>query len=295
MQITNTLGLPDPFVSAVTSEYTHTEKRYSVTALLKGTREAILQRRHDDEIQQDVADMAWLIFGTAVHSVLENAQETSTQLKENKIIVPMPNGYEVSGIFDLYDDATGTVTDYKTASVWKVIYVDWDDYRNQTLAYCWLLRQIGFDARRGEVVALLKDHSKSKAEHESGYPQFPIYRIGWDFTDVDFDGMGKFIAAKLREIEEAEKLPDDQLPLCTKEERWGKADSWAVKKAGNKRAAKVHDSQEAAEHHAAQLAEQQGCAYEVEYRPGEDTKCMKYCSAREFCDHYKALAGGEQE
>lgn len=292
MIITNKLGLPRPFVSAVESEHAYTPKRYSVTALLKGTREAILQRRHDDEIESDVADMAWLIFGTAVHSVLENAQETSTQLKENKIVVPLPNGYEVSGIFDLYDDATGTVTDYKTATVWKVVFNDWDDYRKQTLAYCWLLRQIGFDARRGEIVALLKDHSKSKAEREADYPRFPIYRIGWDFTEIDFDGMGKFIAAKLREIEEAEQLPDDQLPLCTKEERWGKADSWAVKKAGNKRAAKVHDSQEAAEHHAAQLAEQQGCAYEVEYRPGEDTKCAKYCSAREFCDHFTAVQEG---
>lgn len=291
MQITNTLGLPDPFVSAVTREYAHTDKRYSVTALLKGTREAILQRRHDDEIQQDVADMAWLIFGTAVHSVLENSQESETQLKENKIIVPMPNGYEVSGIFDLYDDATGTVTDYKTASVWKVIYNDWEDYRKQTLAYCWLLRQIGFDAKRGEVVALLKDHSKSKAEHESGYPMYPIYRIGWDFTAGDLEDMGGWIAAKLCEIEEAEKLPDDQLPLCTKDERWGKADTWAVKKAGNKRAAKVHESLDAAERHAAQLAEQQGVKYEVEYRPGEDTKCMKYCAARNFCDHYKAVTG----
>lgn len=293
MQITNTLGLPDPFVSAVTNEYTHTPKRYSVTALLKGTREAILQRRHDEEIQQDVADMAWLIFGTAVHSVLENAQETDTQLKENKIIVPMPNGYEVSGIFDLYDDATGTVTDYKTASVWKVIFNDWEDYRKQTLAYCWLLRQIGFEARRGEVVALLKDHSKSKAEHEADYPQYPIYRIGWDFSDADITGMGEFLEAKMREIEAAEQLPDDQLPLCTKEERWGKADTWAVKKVGNKRAAKVHQDEESAIKHAQMLATQQGGTYEIEFRPGEDTKCLKYCAAREFCDHFKSLEGGE--
>lgn len=292
MIIANKLDLPRPFVSAVESEHTYTPKRYSVTSLLKGTREAILQRRHDDEIESDVADMAWLIFGTAVHSVLENAQETSTQLKENKIVVPLPNGYEVSGIFDLYDDATGTVTDYKTASVWKVTFNDWEDYRKQTLAYCWLLRQIGFDAHRGEVVALLKDHSKSKAEHESGYPKYPIYRIGWDFTEADISGMGEFLDAKLREIEKAEKLPDDQLPICTKEERWGKDDTWAVKKKGNKRAAKVHQDEESARKHAAFMEEQQGCAYEVEYRPGEDSKCLKYCSAREFCDHCKTLQEG---
>jgi len=107
MRITNEMGLPQPFVSAVEKEYTYKPKRYSVTSILKGPREAILQRRHDDEITSDVSDMVWALFGTAVHSVLENAQETDDQLKENKIVVEMPNGYELSGIFDLYDDSTG--------------------------------------------------------------------------------------------------------------------------------------------------------------------------------------------
>lgn len=55
------------------------------------------------------------------------------ELKENKFVVDMLNGYKLSGIFDLYNDATGTVTDYKTASVQKVLKNDWDEYRKQTL------------------------------------------------------------------------------------------------------------------------------------------------------------------
>ena len=81
MNLTNSLNLPRPFVSAAESDYKYTPKRYSVTALLKGTREAILQRRHDDEITQDVADMVWAVFGSAVHQILQNAEETKTQLK----------------------------------------------------------------------------------------------------------------------------------------------------------------------------------------------------------------------
>ena len=110
--------------------------------------------RDSDEIEQDVSDMIWLIFGTAVHSILEKSQEELEELKENKFVVDMLNGYKLSGIFDLYNDATGTVTDYKTASVQKVLKNDWDEYRKQTLIYCWMLRQIGFDANRGEIVAM---------------------------------------------------------------------------------------------------------------------------------------------
>ena len=111
MIITNELNLPAPFVDAATSDHKYTPKRYSVTAVMKGVRESILQRRHDAEIEQDASDMVWAIFGTAVHSILEQSQETADQLKENWFSVPMGDGYELSGIFDLYDDSTGTVTD----------------------------------------------------------------------------------------------------------------------------------------------------------------------------------------
>jgi hypothetical protein len=283
MKITNQLGLPQPFVSAAESEHTYTPRRYGLTSLLKSTRESILQRRHDDEIEQDVADMAWLIFGTAVHSVLEHAKETDTQLKENWVSADMPNGYVVSGVFDLYDDATGTVTDYKTASVWKVIFADWDDYRKQTLLYCWILRQMGFDAHRGEIVALLKDHSKTDALRKHDYPPFPIYRIGWDFGDADWAWAKSFLEAKFAEIEAAEKLPDEQLPECTADERWHKPDKWAAKKPANKKATKLFDDEAEANAYA------EANKLVVEFRQGEDAKCMKYCSAREFCDHYKEI------
>lgn len=148
MKITNNINLPQPLVDAVTREYKYKPKQYSVTALLKGPTQAVLERRHDDEIEQDVSEMIWMIFGTAVHHVLEQSQETENQLKENKLVIDILNGYKLSGIFDLYDDKTGTVTDYKTASVNKVLFDDWDDYRKQTLIYCWMLRQIGFNAHR---------------------------------------------------------------------------------------------------------------------------------------------------
>lgn len=291
MKLTNALNLPQPFVSAAESNHRYTPKRYSVTQLLKGTREAILQRRHDDEIEQDVADMVWAIFGSAVHSILESAEETSTQLKENYLVVDMPNGYQLSGIFDLYDDSTGTVTDYKTASSWKVIFGDFSDWRKQTLIYVWMLRQIGFEAKRGEIVAMLKDHSKRDAKTKADYPKHPVYRIGWDFSDKELEECGEWLKRRFEEIEAAEKLPDGQLPMCTDEDRWHKPDKWAVMKDGRKTAIRLYESEgEAEKRSESENATGKGKFY-VEHRPGEDPKCMSYCSACEFCDHYKKLTG----
>lgn len=296
MIITNTLNLPQPFVDAASRDYSYKPRRYSATALLKGVRQCILERRHDDEIEQDVADQVWAIFGTAVHSILENATETDTQIKENKLVVDMPDGYQLSGIFDLYDDATGTVTDYKTASVWKVNFgqndpKEFEDWRRQLLIYCWMLRQIGFDAKRGEIVAMLKDHNKRKAKLGE-HPAHPVYRIAWDFTEAEMDECGEWLKARFAEIEAAERLPDDQLPMCTKGERWGKDDKWAVRKDGSKRAARLHASMAEAIADAQARSERDGKSYEVEYRPGKDARCLDYCPACEFCDHYRKLTEG---
>lgn len=286
--ITNELNLPQPFVDAVSSDYRYTPKRYSATSLLKGTREAILQRRHQEEVDQDVADMVWMIFGTAVHSVLENSQETETQLKENKIEAQMANGYTLSGIFDLYDDSTGTVTDYKTASVWKVIYDEWDDYRQQLLIYCWMLRKMGFDAHTGEIVAMLKDHSKTKAKIDHTYPSHPVFVKRFEFTGEDFETIEQWLEWKFREIERCEKLPDDSLPVCTADERWETPSKYAVYKNQNKRATKLCDTEEQAQAYIE--GQNSKDKYRIEYRPGVSKKCAEYCSVCDFCNQWKDMS-----
>lgn len=291
MKITNKLGLPSPFVEAVTSDYQYKDKQYSVTALLKGVREMILQRRHNDEIETDCSEMAWAIFGTAVHSILENAQEMADELKETKLITELPNGYKLSGVFDLYKESTATVVDYKTATVWKVIHNDWEDYRKQLLIYCWQLRQIGFEANSGEIVAFLKDHSKSRAKYDSSYPQQPIYVKHFDFSEKDFAEIEAFIYDRFEMIEQCEKLADDELPLCTPDERWSKGGKFAVMKDGRKSALKLCDSREQAETYIAENGLDKK-HYIIE-RPAVDTKCDEYCSCCEFCDYWRINHGRE--
>lgn len=283
MILSNINNLPQPFVDAVTREYKYTPKRYSVTALLCGLRETILKRRHDEEIAKDVSDMIWLIFGTAIHSVLENGKETDTQLKENKLAFTFPNGYTLSGIFDLYDESTQTVTDYKSGTVWKVIYGDWEDYRKQCLAYCFLLEKIGFKARFGENIVLLKDWSQTKARTDSSYPKFPVHKQLYRFTDEDLVNFEKEAEARFIEIEKLENVPDNELPLCSDKERWAEPTTWAVMKEGRKSAVKVCKTLEEAENLLATLDSK----HYIEERKGLDKKCVNYCDVCEFCNYWK--------
>ena len=121
MNITNINGLPSTFVEMARNDYEINDREYHVTSLLKGAREVILQRRHDSEISQDCSDMVWMLLGTAAHKVMEMSTEQGHQIKEARLAVDI-DGYSVTGQFDLYDAEKKKVTDYKTCSVWKVIY-----------------------------------------------------------------------------------------------------------------------------------------------------------------------------
>ena len=292
--ITNNLNLPQPFVDAATSDYKPTEGRYSVTRVLGSPCEAVLLRRHGEEIDYDVAQNVWAIFGSAVHKILEESQETEDQIKENYLTVPIDEHYTISGIFDLYDDSTGTVTDYKNTSLWKIKFGNFDDWRKQTLYYCWMLRQIGFkNAHRGEIVAMIRDHNKREARKDPEYPQHPVYKTGWDFTQDDLSQAEKDIREWFRQVAIAESLPDSQLMPCTPEQRWAKPEKWAVKKGKQKRALRVLGSEDEAQSYIDRYPENEKKQLWIEHRLGEDTKCDGYCDVRRWCPYYQSKVNAE--
>ncbi len=287
MKITNRLGLPEAFVKMAETDYQYKEKQYSVTSLLRGIRETILLRRYHNNIEQDVSDMIWLLFGTAVHNILEHQEEGKHELKEENLKIKIGD-YTLSGRFDLYNAKTKTVTDYKTCSVWKMIFGDFADWRKQLLIYAYMLKKTGFEVDKGEVVAIMKDHSKARAKFEKDYPELPVRRIKFRFTEKDFEEIEQWLHERFVEIAEAEKLPDDELPLCTREERFNDGDKFAVMKKGRKRAMRVLDDINEAE----EWREKNGGDF-IEVRPGQNKKCEDYCRVCEFCSFFQRIKEGQ--
>lgn len=282
MIITNKQSLPQPFVDAVTRNYSYKDKRYSVTSILKGAKEIILTRRHYSDIEQDVADSIWMILGTAVHKVLEESNDDEDLLKELKLEWELPNGYTLSGVADLYSIREKKVTDYKTGSVWKVMFGDWEDYRKQLLYYAVLLRKNGYECNKASNVMLLKDHSLRDARTKSDYPEFPVYTKEYEFTEEELLKAEYEIMAKMDVLRSMEKLNDDAIPECSKAERWSSEDKYAVMKKSSKKALKLCLTEDEAQE---MLANGKGDY--IEWRPGEDKKCIDYCSCCKYCNYYK--------
>ncbi len=288
MTITNRLNLPDALVKACGTEQHNRPNTISATTLLKGAKEIILTRRHWDELTDDVSDRIWAIFGTAVHSLLEH--ETPDTFTEEYLSHEV-NGMKVTGRIDCYDMQHGIVHDYKTASVWKVMHRDFDDWKKQGLIYTWLLRNNGFPVERVRFTAMLKDHSKSKAKFDADYPKSPVYVYEFTPSTADMVSVEAFIYDKIATIKYNESLPDDEITECTAAERWATDDKFAIMKGTNKKASKVCDSLEQAELYVEANADKD--KLKIVKRDAASKKCMEYCSVCEFCNFYKSLKENE--
>lgn len=189
----------------------------------------------------------------------------------------------VTGVVDSYDMEHGVINDWKTASVYKVMHGDFSDWYKQGMTYAWLLKQNGLEVRRCRFIALLKDHSKSKAKTDSTYPQSPVFLYEFEITPEEMQQAGERIIAKIKDIEAAELMSDDEIAPCTAEERWADSDKYAVMKNGRKTAVRVFDQLVDAEACAGAL----GNSHYVEHRPAVSRKCSDYCLCKDFCSFYK--------
>ena len=138
---------------------------------------------------------------------------------KKKLKFTLENGYTLSGIIDLYNEELQQVGDYKTCTLFKVMFKDYDDWKKQGLTYGWLLRKFNLPCKKAVFYAIMKDWTKGKT-FKPNYPKLPIAVIEFNFTDDDFDMIDKFIYNKMEELRKAEELPDEELPECTPEEMW---------------------------------------------------------------------------
>lgn len=278
MKLTNRLNLPDAIVNAVAADpYTKGASDFSVTELIKPARQRILQKRHGHEIEEDVSDRLWSLYGQLMHSLLERAN--TKDLAEKRFFIKVDE-WTISAQIDtlsLKDDAT--LTDYKFQTVYKFkpnepLEADWLAQLNMQAE---ILRQNGHEVKALQIVGLLRDFSKRKARTTDDYPKAPIVTVSipmWS-SEQTLAYMRMRIAAHL----DAEK----NLPECDVDERWADPDKFAVMKRGGKKATKLCFSREEAE---GLVAKDEKNLY-LQVRPAESIRCEDYCSASKFCTQFQ--------
>ncbi len=285
MILTNHLNLPEQIVNAVKKDDYNNNGTYSATTLLKDPKEIILFNRHKDEITEDVSEHVYSLLGTSVHYILEKAEEGENQFKEERLYYKFGDD-TISGKFDFYDMEEEMLGDYKVTTVYKYLLGDNEHYRFQLLTYAYLLRKNGFPCKGGRIYQIFRDWQRSKAKFDKSYPQKPVNVITFRFYDKDFTYIENEIQQRLANIHKYEDFADDEIPICSKENRWATDDKFAVMKKGRKSAMRVLNSKEEAE----EWMKNNGGEF-IQERPAESRKCVDYCSCCEFCNFWRENYG----
>lgn len=285
MILTNHLNLPEQIVNAVKKDDYNNNGTYSATTLLKDPKEIILFNRHKDEITEDVSEHVYSLLGTSVHYILEKAEEGENQFKEERLYYKFGDD-TISGKFDFYDMEEEMLGDYKVTTVYKYLLGDNEHYRFQLLTYAYLLRKNGFPCKGGRIYQIFRDWQRSKAKFDKSYPQKPVNVITFRFYDKDFAYIENEIQQRLANIHKYEDFADDEIPICSKENRWATDDKFAVMKKGRKSAMRVLNSKEEAE----EWMKNNGGEF-IQERPAESRKCVDYCGCCEFCNFWRENYG----
>ena len=287
MKITNHFKLPQPLVDSVKSDewYDKGASDISATQLIGPPQIRILSKRHDKDIEQDVTDRIFMLFGSAVHNILEKA-DTEGYISEERYIHEV-DGVKVGGQIDLIHKETGVLYDYKTTSAWSLIHEvnGKPDWEKQTNIYSWLAKKNGVDVKAIKIVCILKDWSKSQARTKADYPKHPVVTLNiplWDDQKAETYVTSRVMLHKTAEA-------SDSLPPCSEEERWAKPSKVAVMKEGRKTALKLFDMSDNLK--AYEMAQNTPNGY-VEHRQGASIRCQDYCSVAPFCNQWKAMNNG---
>jgi hypothetical protein len=282
MTITNNYDLPAPMFRALSHDgYMAGTKKadISVTTLIGPPKINQLKKRYSDQIVEDAADRVWALLGQSVHKVLELAggEEEMTEKRLYKEI----NGWTLTGQTDLYEVEKGVLSDFKVTSVFSFLLGGKSEWEAQLNLNACLWREYGYSPKKLQIVAILRDWQASKAEFDKEYPQCAVHIV--DIPLWDNDEVVRYATERIKLHQAAAAMPDDTIPHCEPKERWAKSDTFAIKKDGNKRAAKVCETLEEAQN----LLPTYGAKHSIETRAGGNIRCERYCSVAPFCHYYK--------
>lgn len=279
---TNKYSLPAPMCKALSVERKKPVfGRYSVTDIIDSPLRRCLKIKHNEDVDYEISDGLWALLGKAAHHILDSSTEGQSEIK---IEVPY-NGVTLVGVLDYIDKST--VIDYKVTSVWSYLLGEKPEWERQLNVYAFLYEQSHITVNKLEIYMILRDWKKMDYIKDSErYPPIPFVKREirlWSTEEV-IKYVDERIALHLA-AEECLKN-NEEIPVCTPEERWQRPTTFAIAKGEKDRALRVLDTLEEAETYFKE--KKLSNDYKIYKRIGQDIRCLNYCQ------FYPKFCGGAQ-
>lgn len=319
-QFTNSMDLPISVAAWLALDtYKANDERVSATQLLKPTRKLILENamKSDTTLIPKLADVMSMMKsrkGTAVH----NSIEQTWLIKENrekalaalgyspssiaKFVVNVEpedlkpgqipvyterecaaelDGYEIGGTADFI--IKGRLSDFKNTSTYS--YVDPVKDKNYSLqgsVYRWAMPHIVTDDTM-DIIEMYDDWTAAKS-YQNNYPPQPIMvkRIPL----LNLKATERYIRTKLKEVTSSLALPIEQLPFCTDEDLWRRADTFKYYKNPTATGRSTNNFDTYAD--AQKKHREDGSVGRIDIVKGKAVAC-RFCAAINICNQAKIL------
>ncbi len=218
MTFTNRNNLPEVLVRALTNDsYQRDDSDFTVTELLKLSRQRQLEIIHKDEIEEDVSDRLWSMFGQMGHLLLERSG-TKNEITEVRFKAVFFN-LSLSAQVDSVHLAGGVLTDWKFTTAFKFMankpmpedYVWQLNIQKRILE----LQRKPIKVKSLQIGGMLRDWKVRDALKDKNYPQTPICLM-----PIPVKSKEETEAYILNRMTSHYRAQED-LPLCPKEQLWG--------------------------------------------------------------------------
>lgn len=331
MRVENLHLLPDLLHDACSQNRPPVKGEIHVTQLISPPMIDHLRRLYWDELVDDSSKRLFALFGQGMHAAIANdgriehakkvlgqvindwySLHSEVQLCiikdllgylnehgqtgiESHLKVKLKGGvWTLVGTDDHYDELQAKLMDWKTTSVWSIVYGghNWEEQLNM---YGWMRRKMGFPVKQLVVWALIRDWQKSKAKYnkDPNYPKIPFYKA--EFPVWSMKKCEEYIYGKLIEF-------NDSPRPCTPSERWQVPTCYKVMKKGRKSAViatvwrggekrsllSVAEAVEAARTFKKPI-NVDGTQHYIQKFQGECKRCEDYCLVSGFCEQYKEM------
>lgn len=219
MKLTNKFNYHETVVRAIRNDtYSRGDSEFSATGLIQPARIRVLTERHKEEIESDVDDEVFKLYGHMGHSLLERAGEHGSlnHLTEERFFGEV-DGVRISAQIDSLSLDGGCLTDWKFTTVYGFMRgekpkPEWVWQMNIQLE---LLRQNHMDAKELKIVGLLRDWRPGEAANN---PDYPTKISTHTIPMLTREKTREYISYRIKLHKEAEI----DLPKCTDKENWSR-------------------------------------------------------------------------
>jgi len=270
-RMTNKLNYPEAVYNAAKASLHRPEDGiYGITSLIGPPAIYFYRRERWDELEFDVDDFLWSLFGIAWHSFL-TTHAGGAQVAEESLMVKV-NDVIIRGQLDVRN-FDGRVEDYKVTSGWSFVFAK-PEWEQQLNAYAQLCTSMGYKVTELVIHAFLRDWSELNAMRYNKYPKRKFHTVNVPLWSEE--KRKQFILDRIQDHKNGPRP-------CTPDERWQKETTYAVKKTGVQRARKCFDEKHLADEYIS--SQKKNADLYIETRPGQCVRCERYCPARTICEY----------